>query len=207
MQHLMINRDFHRNGNQLQRGSEWFIVNTSKHPFIFQRCFTESLQATISPSNARFLILSECTCDPISPLCYTQSYSKRLNICGLTKAMTELISVAKYSSNDRPHTGREGEREGRARRIREKSKSNRVTWLHDNTTTRTWKQPQCTTKNELISRLFKYSVICSPTDYELRLTMCKQSTNTEEKGWGVLFLTNQGRPERKIYYTSNPRNF
>lgn len=49
-----------------------------------------------------------------STLCYTLSYSKPLNICGLTKGLTELISVAKYSSNDRPHTeGEEGKEDQR----------------------------------------------------------------------------------------------
>lgn len=53
-----------------------------------------------------------------SVLCYAESYSKPLNICGLTKGATGLISVAKYSSNDRPHADRA---EKRARRIRVKS--------------------------------------------------------------------------------------
>lgn len=51
------------------------------------------------------------------------------------QGMTEMISVAMYSSNDRPHR----ERETRARRIREKSKSSHVARLwtppqtHENT--------------------------------------------------------------------------
>lgn len=45
--------------------------------------------------------------DPVSTLYYVQNYSNPVHICRLTEGMTELISMAKYSSNDRPHTGRE----------------------------------------------------------------------------------------------------
>lgn len=58
----------------------------------------------------------------MSTLYYVWSYSNPVNICSLTEGITELISVAKYSSNDRPHTAREEGKEDQ-RKVKVKSSS------------------------------------------------------------------------------------